>query len=420
MLAAGSSTCRSGAHARGGGSRAVRIGIDRAKIVSMALDQDSLTQLLDTVERFVKERLRPMEREVAENDQIPDHIATEMKDLGLFGLSIPEEYGGLGLTISEEIQVARRLGHTSPAFRSLAGTNIGIGSQAIVIDGTPEQKAHYLPRLASGEIIGSFALTEPEAGSDAGSLKTTARRDGNDSYVINGAKRFITNAPHAGVFTVFARTDLASRDARGVSAFLVDAGLPGLNVGNADRKMGQKGAHTADVIFDDVRVPADAIVGGPAMENQGFKTAMRVLDRGRLHISSVCVGVAERLIDDALRYAMDRKQFGQPIAEFQLVQAMLADSKAEAFAARCMVEETARRKDRGENVSTEAACCKLFASEMVGRVADRAVQIHGGAGYMAEYDVERFYRDVRLFRIYEGTSQIQQLVIARNMVREAR
>jgi acyl-CoA dehydrogenase len=386
----------------------------------MALDQDSLTQLLDTVERFVKERLRPMEREVAENDQIPDHITTEMKDLGLFGLSIPEEYGGLGLTISEEIQVARRLGHTSPAFRSLAGTNIGIGSQAIVMDGTREQKAHYLPRLASGEIIGSFALTEPEAGSDAGSLKTTARRDGNDSYVINGAKRFITNAPHAGVFTVFARTDLASKDARGVSAFLVDAGLPGLSVGKADAKMGQKGAHTADVVFDDVRVPADAIVGGPAMENQGFKTAMRVLDRGRLHISSVCVGVAERLIDDALRYAMERKQFGQPIAEFQLVQAMLADSKAEAFAARCMVEETARRKDCGENVSTEAACCKLFASEMVGRVADRAVQIHGGAGYMAEYDVERFYRDVRLFRIYEGTSQIQQLVIARNMVREAR
>jgi acyl-CoA dehydrogenase len=386
----------------------------------MALDQDSLTQLLDTVERFVNERLRPMEREVAETDRIPDHIAREMKELGLFGLSIPEEYGGLGLTISEEIQVARRLGHTSPAFRSLAGTNIGIGSQAIVIDGTPGQKAHYLPRLASGEIIGSFALTEPEAGSDAGSLKTTARREGNDSYVINGAKRFITNAPHAGVFTVFARTDLASKDARGVSAFLVDAGLPGLNVGKSDKKMGQKGAHTADVIFDAVRVPADAIVGGPAMENQGFKTAMRVLDRGRLHISSVCVGVAERLIDDALRYAMERKQFGQPIAEFQLVQAMLADSKAEAFAARCMVEETARRKDRGENVSTEAACCKLFASEMVGRVADRAVQIHGGAGYMAEYDVERFYRDVRLFRIYEGTSQIQQLVIARNMVREAR
>jgi acyl-CoA dehydrogenase len=375
----------------------------------MALDQDSLTQLLDTVERFVSERLRPTEREVAEEDRIPDHIAREMKELGLFGLSIPEEYGGLGLTISEEIQVARRLGHTSPAFRSLAGTNIGIGSQAIVMDGTPEQKAHYLPRLASGEIIGSFALTEPEAGSDAGSLKTTARREGNDAYVINGAKRFITNAPHAGVFTVFARTDLASKDARGVSAFLVDAGLPGLNVGKSDKKMGQKGAHTAD-----------AIVGGPAMENQGFKTAMRVLDRGRLHISSVCVGVAERLIEDALRYAMERKQFGQPIAEFQLVQAMLADSKTEAFAARCMVEETARRKDRGENVSTEAACCKLFASEMVGRVADRAVQIHGGAGYMAEYDVERFYRDVRLFRIYEGTSQIQQLVIARNMVREAR
>jgi acyl-CoA dehydrogenase len=386
----------------------------------MALDQDTLTQLLDTVERFVTERLRPLEHRVADEDRVPDEVVAEMRELGLFGLSIPEEYGGLGLTMAEEAQVAFRLGRTSPAFRSILGTNNGIGSQGLVIDGTAEQKARYLPRLASGEIIGSFALTEPEAGSDAGSLKTMARRDGNDAFVINGAKRFITNAPEAGLFTLFARTDPTSKDARGVSAFVVEADTPGISIGATDRKMGQKGAHTADVTFEDVRVPADAIIGGPAREGQGFKTAMKVLDRGRLHISAVCVGVAERLIEDSLRYAMERKQFGQAIAEFQLVQAMLADSKAEAYAARCMVEETARRKDEGRNVSTEAACAKMFASEMVGRVADRAVQIHGGAGYVADYGIERFYRDVRLFRIYEGTTQIQQLVIARNMIREAK
>ena len=383
----------------------------------MALDPDTLAQLLGTVERFVAERLRPLEHRVAEEDRIPDEVVAEMRELGLFGLSIPEEYGGLGLTMAEEVQVAVRLGHTSPAFRSILGTNNGIGSQGLVIDGTPEQKARWLPRIASGEIIASFALTEPEAGSDAGSLRTSARREG-DVYIVNGAKRFITNAPQAGLFTLFARTDPASRDARGVSAFAVEADSPGITLGIPDRKMGQKGAQTCDVTFEDVRVPADAIIGGPAKEGQGFKTAMKVLDRGRLHISAVCVGVAERLIADSLRYAMERKQFGQAIAEFQLVQAMLADSKAEAYAARCMVEETARRKDEGRNVSTEAACCKMFASEMVGRVADRAVQIHGGAGYIADYGIERFYRDVRLFRIYEGTTQIQQIVIARNMMRE--
>lgn len=386
----------------------------------MALDEDVLGQLLGTVERFVDERLRPLEAQVADDDRIPDHIVAEMRELGLFGLSIPEEYGGLGLTMSEEVQVAFRLGRTSPAFRSLIGTNNGIGSQGIVIDGTPEQKRRYLPRLASGEIIGSFCLTEPDAGSDAGSVKTAARRTGDGSYLISGTKRYITNAPEAGLFTVFARTDPSTTNARGVTAFLVDADAPGITLGPHDRKMGQKGTHTCDVIFDGVGVPADNIIGGPAREGQGFKTAMKVLDRGRLHISAVCVGVAERLIDDSLRYALERKQFGQPIAEFQLVQAMLADSKAEAFAARCMVAETARRKDAGDNVSTEAACCKMFASEMVGRVADRAVQIHGGAGYVADYGIERFYRDVRLFRIYEGTTQIQQLLIARNMIQAAR
>jgi acyl-CoA dehydrogenase len=382
----------------------------------MALDSDVLAQLLDTLARFVREKLVPLEHKVAEDDAIPAEIIGAMREMGLFGLSIPEEYGGLGLSMSDEVQVAFQLGQTSPAFRSLIGTNNGIGSQGIVIDGTEEQKRSYLPRLASGEIVGAFALTEPESGSDAGSLRTTARRDG-DHFVLNGTKRFITNAPQAGLFTVFARTDLESRDARGVSAFLVEAGLPGLSLGPIDKKMGQKGAHTCDVIFEDCRVPVSAVLGGK--EGQGFKTAMKVLDRGRLHIGAVCVGLAERLIRDALAYATQRKQFGQPLAEFQLIQAMLADSRAEAYAARCMVTETARRRDAGQNVNTDAACCKLFATEMVGRVADRAVQIHGGAGYIADYGVERFYRDVRLFRIYEGTTQIQQLVIARNMIREA-
>jgi acyl-CoA dehydrogenase len=381
----------------------------------MALDSETLDQLLETIRRFVRERLVPLEHQVAENDAIPAEIVSTMREMGLFGLSIPEEHGGLGLSMEEEVRVAFELGRTSPAFRSLIGTNNGIGSQGIVIDGTEEQKRKYLPRLASGELVGSFALTEPEAGSDAGSLRTSARRDG-DFYVLNGTKRFITNAPAAGLFTVFARTDPASTDARGVSAFLVEAGTPGLSFGPPDRKMGQKGAHTCDVIFEDCRIPADAVLGG--REGQGFKTAMKVLDRGRLHISAVCVGASKRLIDDSLRYAAERRQFGKPIAEFQLVQAMLADSRAESYAAECMVMETARRKDAGQDVSTDAACCKMFASEMVGRVADRAVQVHGGAGYIADYGIERFYRDVRLFRIYEGTTQIQQIVIARNMVRE--
>ena len=334
-----------------------------------------------------------------------------MRALGLFGLSIPPLYGGLGLDMEEEVKVAFEFGKTSPAFRSVIGTNNGIGSQGLVLDGTNEQKSKYLPRLATGEMISAFALTEPEAGSDAASLRTKAQRDG-DHYVLNGTKRFITNAPYADLFTVFARTDA------GVTAFLVESETPGLILGAIDKKMGQSGSHTCDVILEDCKVPAVAVLGG--VEGNGFKTAMKVLDRGRLHLSAVCVGAADRLIHDSLKYAMERKQFGQRLSDFQLIQAMLADSRAESYAAKCMVLETARAKDRGENVSTEAACCKMFASEMVGRVADRAVQIHGGAGYMEEYGIERFYRDVRLFRIYEGTTQIQQLLIAKNMVKDAR
>jgi acyl-CoA dehydrogenase len=382
----------------------------------MIRDQETLNLLKDSIARFVREVLIPHEDTVAETDAIPASIVGQMRELGLFGLCIPEEYGGLALTMEEEVLVAMELAYASPAFRSLVGTNNGIGAQGIVIDGTPEQKASWLPRLASGEIIGSFALTEPDSGSDAGSLRTTAVRDGDD-YVIDGVKRFITNAPEAGVFTVMARTSPERKDAGAISAFLVERGTPGLSLGKPDKKMGQRGAHTCDVIFERCRVPAANLIGGK--EGVGFKTAMKVLDKGRLHIAAVCVGAARRMLDDALRYAMERKQFGQPIAEFQLVQAMLADSQAELYAARSMVVDAARSRDEGRDVTLEASCCKLFASEMCGRVADRAVQIHGGAGYVADYAAERFYRDVRLFRIYEGTSQIQQLVIARNMIRRA-
>ena len=380
----------------------------------MIRDQAVLQQLLETLRRFVAGRLVPNETRVADEDRVPADLVDEMRHLGLFGMSIPEEYGGLGLTMEEEVLAAFEIGRTSPAFRSVFGTNNGIGSQGIVMDGTTDQKRTWLPRLATGEIIASFALTEAEAGSDAASLKTSARRDG-EFYRLNGTKRFITNAPGADIFTLMARTGEAG--AGGISAFVVERGLPGLSVGKPERKMGQQGAHIADVVLEDCRVPAANLIGG--VEGRGFKTAMKVLDRGRLHIAAVCVGVAERLIADSLRYAMERKQFDKPIAEFQLVQAMLADSRTEVYAARCMVVDAARRKDDGDNVGTEASCCKLFASEMVGRVADRAVQIHGGAGYIADYGIERFYRDVRLFRIYEGTSQIQQLVIARNMIRDA-
>ena len=383
----------------------------------MIRDEETIQALVATVERFVRERLRPLEAQVAETDQIPPDVVQDMREMGLFGLTIPEAHGGLALTMEEEVRVMIALGHTSPAFRSVIGTTVGIGSQGIVFDGTPAQQSQWLPKLATGEMIASFALTEPGAGSDAAALRTTAIKDG-DHYIVNGSKRYITNAPQAGLFTLMARTDPAIQGAGGVSAFIVDAKSPGISLGLPDKKMGQRGAHTCDVIFDNVRVPAANLIGG--QEGQGFKMAMRVLDKGRIHIAAVCIGAAKRMLADALAYAAQRQQFGQAIGEFQLVQAMLADSQTEIYAAECMVVDAARRRDNGQSVATEAACCKLFASEMCGRVADRAVQIFGGAGYMAEYGIERFYRDVRLFRLYEGTSQIMQLVIGRNMMKSQR
>jgi acyl-CoA dehydrogenase len=382
----------------------------------MIRDTETLQILLDSLRQFVNEALIPRENEVAETDNIPEDIVGQLQEMGLFGLTIPEEFGGMGVTMEEEVNIAFELGRTSPAFRSYIGTNNGIGSIGILLDGSQEQKLKYLPKLASGELLSAFCLTEPDSGSDAASLKTTAVRDG-DHYIINGTKRFITNAPHAGIFTVMARTNTEIKGSGGISAFIVERETPGIFLGKPDHKMGQKGAHTSDVIFENVRIPASQLIGG--VEGVGFKTAMKVLDKGRLHIAALSVGAAERMLADSLNYAIERKQFGKPIAEFQLIQAMLADSKAEIYAARCMVLDAAQKRDQGLNIGTEASCAKMFATEMCGRVADRGVQIHGGAGYVSEYSIERFYRDVRLFRIYEGTTQIQQLVIARNMIRDA-
>jgi acyl-CoA dehydrogenase len=379
----------------------------------VALDAETRDQLIDTVRRFVSERLRPLEAKVAEDDAMPADVVEEMKQLGLFGLSIPAEYGGLDLSMEDECLVAIELGRTSPAFRSTFGTNVGIGSQGLVMFGTPEQKQKYLPGIASGEIVTSFALTEPEAGSDSANVQTRAVRDGGH-YVLNGAKRFITNANKADLFTVMARSDPEKPGAGGVSAFLVERRLPGLSVGKPEKKMGQQGAQICDVVFDNVRVPVANRLG---REGEGFKVAMQVLDRGRLHISAVCIGVAERLIADCVAYMGERRQFGQPLSSFQLLQGMIADSKTESMAARALTLESARKRDAGQGVTLEAAAAKYFASEMVGRVADRAVQIFGGSGYVADHGIERFYRDVRIFRIYEGTSQIQQVVIARETLK---
>ena len=377
----------------------------------MSLDPETFDLLLGTIRRFVAERLRPLEERIDREDAVPEDVVQEMREMGLFGLSIPEEYGGLGLSMSEEVRIALELGRTTPAFRSVFGTNVGIGSQGLVMAGNEAQKAEWLPRIASGEIITSFALTEPAAGSDSAAVQTKAVRDG-DVYKLSGSKRYITNADKASLFTVMART--GGPGAKGVSAFLVPVDLPGVSIGAPEKKMGQQGAHVCDVNFDDVPVPVANRLGE---EGEGFKVAMRVLDRGRLHISAVCVGIAERLIADAVGYASERQQFGKPIADFQLIQAMIADSKTETMAAKALVLEVAAQKDAGRPITMEAAAAKYFASETVGRVADRAVQIYGGAGYIADYGIERLYRDVRLFRIYEGTSQVQQLVIARETLK---
>jgi len=380
----------------------------------MPIPADAFDPFLARVRRFTRDTLMPAERRVEAEDRVPDAIVAGMREHSLFGLTIPPEYGGLGLGMEQQVLTTMEFTQASSVFRARFSTTLGLGSQAILHNATEEQKRRTLPRLATGEWTAAFALTEPEAGSDAGNVQTTARRE-DDTYVLNGHKRYITNAPEADLFVVMARTDPESRNHRGVSAFLVEAGTPGLTIAPPDRKLGQHGSHIAEMHFEDCSVPAANLIG--ETEGIGFKCAMDGINVARMHVAATCVGQAMRLIDEAVSYAKQRRQFDQPIADFQAIQFMLADSRAEMLAARAMTLETARRIDAGERPLGDMSCCKYFASEMVCRVADRAVQILGGAGYITAYDVERLYRDVRLFRIFEGTSQIHQLIIAREMLK---
>lgn len=380
----------------------------------MLREPESFIQFLGSLRRFVQERLVSLEPQVARMDEVPEAVVREMAAQQMFGYSIPEEYGGLGMTTEELVLAAMELSQCSVAFRARVGTNTGIGSEGLVADGTPEQKQRYLPKLAAGNMTGSFALTEPDAGSDATAIRTRAMRDGAH-YVLNGAKCFITNAPIADLFTVMARTDPDDQTAGGISAFLVERGTPGLSTGKPYEKMGQAGSPVSEVYFDDCKVPAANLIGG--VEGQGFRTAMKVLNKQRIHLAALCIGPAIRMLDDAMRFVGERSQFGQPLMNFQLVQAMIADCKTEIEAARALVLQTARERDEGKDVTMQASICKYFSSEMCGRVADRCVQMFGGYGYIADYGIERFYRDVRLFRLYEGTSQIHQLNIARLALR---
>ncbi|MCI2418809.1 acyl-CoA dehydrogenase family protein [Saccharopolyspora sp. K220] len=379
------------------------------------MDPNVFDDVLRTVRDFVRNEVVPSEDEIEETDAIPQRLRTAAAEMGLFGFALPEEYGGLGLSMSEDVRLAIELGYAVPAFRSMFGTNNGIAGQVIVKYGTEEQKQEWLPRLASGAAIASFALTEDGAGSDPSSVRTKAVRDGG-AYVLSGAKRFITNAPQADLLVVFARTDEEAEAHRGISVLLVETGWDGVRIGPPNAKMGQAGAHTAEVFFDDVRVPATAIVGG--QEGTGFAAAMSSLTRGRLHIAAICVGLATRIVEESVRFAAEAEQGGKPISRFQLVQALLAESQAELYAGRSMVLEAAREYDSGVDTRLAPSCAKLFCSEMVSRVADRAVQVHGGSGYMRGVPVERFYRDSRVFRIYEGTSEIQKLIIAKQLLRQ--
>jgi acyl-CoA dehydrogenase len=382
--------------------------------------QTEFDELLDLLRSFIRREVMPAEAGIDESDEVPAPLIQQAKEMGLYGYAIPAEYGGLGLSVPQQVRLTIELGYTSPAFRSLFGTNNGIAGQVLVLAGTESQRKQWLPRLASGEVVASFALTEPDAGSDPSRLVTTASEMKGDGevgggWVIDGLKRFITNAPMADAFMVFARTDPQAPPGKGIGVFIVPARTEGVTVAARDHKMGQAGALTADVSFAGARVPADALVGEAAQT--GYVTAMRSLAHGRLVIAGMCVGVMARLIDESVAYAKDRSQGGHRIADYQLIQAMLADSQTEYLAARALVQEAADQYEAGTDQRLAPSAAKYFASEAVGRVADRAVQIHGGSGYMRGVPVERLYRDVRLFRIYEGTSQIQQLVIAREMLR---
>lgn len=385
-------------------------------MTAQGMDTESFEQFLDQLDRYVRTRLIPAERETIEGDAVPPAILAEMREMGLFGLTVPEEFGGSGLSTSQYARVVRTMAYAAPAFRSIFSINAGMFNSAIRNGGTPAQQAEWWPRSAAGEIA-CFGLTEPGSGSDSAAMRTTARPDSSgNGWILNGTKRYITNAPEASVALVMARTEKENlpRNAH-VSAFLVPMDAPGVSTGSPDRKMGQAGAHIADVILEDVHVPGEALLGGET--GKGFVFAMKSLDAGRISVGAASTGYARRALDSALRYATERKAFGEPIGNFQLIQAMLADSETEIYAAECMMADVTARADRGEDILVKAAAFKVFASEMCGRVVDRVVQIYGGAGYLAEYDAERFFRDARIYRIYEGTTQILQLQIAKHTLR---
>ena len=381
-----------------------------------AVSDDDFAQILTQTRDFVRTAVLPREREILDNDRVPDDLRQQAKDMGLFGYTIPEEWGGLGLNLIQDVEMAMELGYTSLAVRSMFGTNIGIAGQVLVGFGTDEQKQRWLARIASGDVVASFALTEPGAGSNPAGLRTKAVRDG-DAWVITGSKQYITNAPLADLFLTFARTRPAGENGPGIAVFLVPANSAGVEVACKDAKMGQEGAWTADVNFTDVRVGDDALIGGA--EDIGYRAAMTSLARGRVHIAAVAVGAAQRALDESVAYAATATQGGEPIGNFQLVQAMIADQQTQVMAGRAMVRETARLWESNEDRRIAPSAAKLFCTEMAGKVADLAVQIHGGAGYMRGVVVERIYRDVRLLRLYEGTSEIQRLIIGSNLIKAA-
>ena len=381
------------------------------------MDADTFEQFHEQLQRYVRERLIPAEKDVIANDKIPADIVDEMKDMGLFGLTVPEEYGGAGLSVTQYAQTVKTMAYAAPAFRSIFSINVGMFNSAIKNGGTDAQKAEWWPRIAGGEIA-CFGLTEPGSGSDSAAMQTTAKPDpSGNGWILNGSKRYITNAPHADVALIMARTEKEALPKNAhVSAFIVPMDTPGMSTGSPDHKMGQAGSHVSDVYLEDVHVPADALLGGET--GQGFRFAMQSLDNGRISVGAASTGYARRALDSAVRYANERQAFGEPIANFQLIQQMLAESWTEIYAAEAMMADVTARVDRGENTIKHAAAFKVFASEMCGRVVDRVVQIYGGAGYLTEYDAERFFRDARLYRIYEGTTQILQLQIAKHMLRE--
>ncbi len=375
---------------------------------------NEMQQMKEMIRNFVEREVEPYALQIEEEDAIPEHLVEKAKDLGLFGISIPEQYGGIGLNAVGKATVLEQLGRTHNGFVSLISAHTGIGSTGLVKLASEHLKNKYLPEMAAGTKIGAFALSEPGAGSDATNLATSAEKK-DDYWVMNGTKHFITNGPIADVYTVFALTDKDKGAKGGITAFLVERDFPGLTVGKKDKKMGLRGSYTSQVIFEDCIIPEENVIGEVGM---GYISALKILAEGRVGLAARSVGSSGKLIELSAKYAKERIQFGKPIADNQAIQWMLADMATETEAARALTMMAAQKIDEGEKVIKEASMAKLFASDVFNRVADKAVQIHGGMGYMAEYPVERFYRDARITKIYEGTNEIQRLIIARNVLEE--